>query len=288
MFVDSKILRERNAENSDLRWFEEKYPKGTTFSNLLNGSAPTPFLHWCWMYLDLSEDELKEYEKVLEIENTASYCAVDHVKNSFFVSNSSIVENSNNIDGCEDVHNSEFVYISTSVENSKQVSNSNFVYNSSFILRSDNITDSMQVLSSNSVINSSYVNSSSTVVNSDIVVKCENVDDVHFCQNCKNISNALFCYGVTEATCGPLLFNKQVSDVIYRTALAQYKNFAPAATYVISQKEDISPNNAVRTWYSSLSPRWWKWLRTLTNFDPMIIYHLTFNDDFLDLKKLTI
>lgn len=284
MFLTLEILRERKACEAGIKYVERFYPNGAELSTLIaDKHIPFDFLHWGWMYLDPSEEEIRQYEQRVGISNTTSYYRIENVSDSSFIDESKFVARSHHVVHSQNVNDSNFVYSSHDVENSNRVTNSAYIYNSTAVVGSANITNTSQVFNSQAIIDCETVIASMVASNCDMIYDCAQVEDLHFCSSCKNLTHGLFCFQPEDGAKGPLLFNKPVSEKMYENALAQYKklkvDFAPIEC--IKGEETCALNRDFKGYFARVPSRFWDWMRTLPNFDTEIAYSLTFHDEFL-------
>ena len=223
--------------------------------------------------------------------NTTYLC--ENVKNSQFITHSKDVVNSMYVFHCEGVENSTSISSSQSVQNSSQIFHTDFCYNSSRILNSQNITGCNNVVNCNYAVNSTSVFNASTVINSSFVsnilpLGSKNIRNSHFISDCSNLKNCLFCHGIADGEY--LIFNQPISQeeyemfviqlqqILKRTELQLTKN-GWAADQVSLDAPNIQYNIILQ--YSALPEIFWRWVKTLPNYDPMILYNITMQPHLL-------
>lgn len=97
----------------------------------------------------------------------------------------------------------------------------------------------------------------------------------------------MFCYGIENVEY--YLFNKPVDKKRFELFRKQYKQYM---TQDLSFSQDWPDNLLIAyrviivsrfdDWYKKLPAKFWKWARTLPNFDSMIIYMMTMFPEFLE------
>ena len=139
MFVTKKILEDCKINNAYLDLFNNLYPDGEEFSNMLgNEEIPNGFFHWAFLYLPLTDEEKEKYMARVQI------------KNSQDVYNSRNIENCNHVFSSRNCTNSSYVRESITVNDStlvvggNRVTRSEQVYDSKKVEKSDN---SLEILS---------------------------------------------------------------------------------------------------------------------------------------------
>ena len=96
----------------------------------------------------------------------------------------------------------------------------------------------------------------------------------------------MFCDGLEDAEYH--LFNKPVDKKYYELFEKQYlKYLTEALDFVREWPEDmivtasVTPTRKFDDWYHPISPRFWKWVRTLPGFDSMLVYNITMLPEIL-------
>lgn len=288
MFLTIDILLKRGACEPGIKFFERHYPNGAELIDLINNRLVTSdFLHWGYLHLDPNEEEIAAYWKRLDVDDPSTIFCSERVKNSYNVTNSSDVENSHSVYYSKKIKRSSVIQSGDNVEDSTNIFNSKFIYNSYNILNSSNITNSHNVFQGTYIVDSSSVWCSSVVNDSRDVRGCHNVSDVRMCAASFNLNHALFCEGLTEGEY--MLFNKPIPQKQFELIKRQYDNLMQK-DLVFSRDdwpqdttfpETPRPCHNYSFHYSKVSKDFWEWVTTLPNFNPKIMYKLTFNSDFL-------
>lgn len=268
--------------------FAEKYaPNGFTIMEFLAlEPAPNQYIHWVFERITPTEEEYAAYLNRMQINNTQNFYYVDHTDNCSFVVKSSHIKdcshvfdskqivNSKDIVDCEDVVNSSMIFLGTFIENSTKVN------------RGSNITDSFNIYNSTMILNSKNVFESNNIVNSNEIVKSENVTNSYFCRKCKNIRNCLFCDCIEGKEY--YIFNQPVTKEQFELLLRQYLKYQTAElAFIDNWPEDVLMNFLPKAtinyskWYEPIPEKFWKWARTLPNFDPMALYEMTMLPEIL-------
>lgn len=152
------------------------------------------------------------------------------------------------------------------------------------MLNSSNITNSKEVFESTYVVNSDGVFRSSNVVECMAIINSHNLTDCGYCADCKNLTNALFCQGVADGEY--MLFNKPIDKARFEIIYKQFKKFSPHIQITEPWKR-MNHGETPKVYYDyrkhhrNISIGFWRWLRTLPNFDPVVMYSITFDPQFL-------
>ena len=287
MWITADLLRKYQACDQGIEYIQRFYPNGAEMIDIIRDQRISKeFLHWGREHLTNNQEELAAYCVACNIVNTEGYwysANISDSKNvvkSKNVKNSTCVFESTNINQCKDVVSTD------EAENSQQVFYSSMIDNCSKIYKGNNIVDSINIHNSIMIVRSKNVIDSNTVFDSSEIIKCSTVTNSHFCQDCGNIDHCLFCSGLTEAEY--CIFNKQIDKNLYEIFEKQYLKYMTAQLDFIQHWPDnlISTINIVPTrkfddWFYSVPEKFWKWARTLPNFDSMLIYDITMLPEIL-------
>jgi hypothetical protein len=157
------------------------------------------------------------------------------------------------------------------------------VWDSGQVLNSSNITNSTEVFESTYVVNSDGIFRSRNVVECMAIANGHNLTDCGYCADCNNLKNALFCQGIADGEY--MLFNKPIDKTRFETIYKQFKKFSPriqlTEPWKRVQGQTPRVNYDYRKHHRSISIGFWRWVRTLPNFDPMVMYSITFDPQFL-------
>ena len=283
MFLTVDILKERRACEKGINFVKNFYPNGVELSEIIqNRDIPKEFLHWGFSHLDATDEEIKLYEKVLDITNTTGYFESEKVSDSQQVRFSSEIENSKDIYRSKKVKNSYSIYSSNNIEDSSNIKKSSFCINSEIILNSTNITDSTMVVNSNCIIRSNSIIKSNFITESTCIINSSNTEYCNFLMDCSNMRDSIFCLGLDGKEY--YLFNKPVSKIMYENVNFQFSKYITLPLRMIS----INNENLVSTqvnnfskFFEDLPSDFWQWVKTLPNYDPEILYSMTFNSTLL-------
>ena len=154
------------------------------------------------------------------------------------------------------------------------------------IFRGLNINESINICNSTMIVRSKNVVDSVNIFDSSEIIKCNQVLNSYFCQNCKEIKNCMFCENLEGAEY--YIFNKPVDKKYFEFFEKQYlKYLTEPLDFVRDWPENllaairVTPTRKFDDWYHPISKKFWKWARTLPNFDPMILYNITMLPEFL-------
>lgn len=215
------------------------------------------------------------------------------VINSDYVLRSNIVENSNYIFDCEDITNSNNVSYSRVVQSSSQVFDSEFIYQSRRVSNSCNVTESDNIIQSNFVVLSRDIMNATNVIESMFVTDLspsytKNITFCAFINHCQSLKNCLFCYDVHDKEY--LLFNKPISAREFDMIKMQMTNLLNKYGLVFVKKWPIeqipldSPriDRNIERQFAKLPEVFWRWVKTLPGYDPMILYNITMQGNLLN------
>ena len=247
---------------------------------------PKEMLHWGRTKLTHSPEELEAYAQACNIINTECYWYSQDVHDSNYIVKSRQITKSIGVFGSNEVTNSHDIADSESVLDSVQIFGSSMIDDSKKVFKGQNITRSINICNSTMVVDSKNVIDSCGVFDSSEIIRCLNVSNSHFCQNCKEIKHCMFCDGIEDVEY--YLFNKPVDKKYYELFEKQYlKYLTENLDFVREWPENISttvsviPTRKFDDWFYPISSRFWKWARTLPNFDLMILYNITMLPEFL-------
>ncbi len=292
MYLTREILDKYNACETGVNWFNENYPNGAELIDIINNpKTKKEFLHWGFSHFVSSEEEKQAYYTRLKIIN----CNIDTIYKSHNITNSSFVIDSNNVEDSEYVFSSSRIDSSNNISSSKIVTGGSCVYNSSFVTDSSRVLGSVNVTDSNNILNSEYVVGSGSVINSNMVTdsyfvsgvvqgRSMDITDSAFVFECKNIDSCLFCSKLEGKSYQ--LFNKPISEKHYKLIFKQLLTlldgqFANLALEWPTEQIPLDTprvNRNLAKQYEHLPEEFWEWVESLPNYDPWILYSITFQN----------
>ena len=298
MYLTKEILQKFNACSAGIKWFERHFPNGAELIDVINHpKVDKHTLHWGYTNLPTTAAEQEAYRKKLNITNNPHIDTIaysDNIEDSTFVSRSSGVEKSRFIFSCEDVINSSNVSSSKVVQRSDRIFNSEFVYDSERVYDGKNINKSHNIVSANYIINSANVMNAASVINSKFVVDIapdgtKQIKNSVFINHCSNLDHCLFCYGISDGE--HLLFNKKITPEEYDMITTQLDNILLNIELKFTHngwpQEQIpldAPiiNRNTSNQFAALPDKFWRWMKTLPGYDPMIMYGITMQGNLLN------
>lgn len=238
-------------------------------------------LHWIFLHLSIDENELKEYENILNIYNSSGYYMSENLSNSIQVSCSSNIESSSCIENSSRIRTSVEVKDSNDIESSKLVANSSFCFSSECVLESKNVNDSRYIYNSNFVINSNSIVDSSFITNSSCIVNSTQIEESGAVDSCSHLKNCLFCHNIHEKEF--YIFNKEISKSSFNLIQKQYNHFMQLPLNIFSNCNfpNIKYNYNPFKFYEELPKNFWEWVKTLPNYDPLVLFSITLNSNLL-------
>lgn len=287
MLITTELLRKHKGCEQGIKYIERFYPEGAEIMTLIRDRhINKEFLHWGREHLSVTDEELAAYCEVCRIVNTDGFWYSQDVHDSKYIVKSKNIEGSTSIFESTDIIDSTDVVGSESIEYSHQIFYSSMVDTSKKIFKSQNITESVNICGSTMVARSLNVIDSSNVFDSTEIIRCSSVSNSHFCQDSKNLKNCMFCYEIENAEYH--IFNTPVDKSLYELIEKQYKKYMNEPLSFIRDwpsemliSQYVIPTRKFDDWFYTIPPRFWKWVRTLPNFDGMLLYNITMNPDLL-------
>lgn len=289
MFLSREILQNYPIKDSLFNKFNELYPSGAETTEIIqDGRAPSNFLHWIVTFLPINSEDEELYKKRLKINNCNNFLYskditnCDSIFNSKNCKNSNLVKNSSFIEDSNFIINSKKIYSSNKVFNSKEVRDSNSIIEGNYIKDSYNIFNSENIYTSNSVFKSKEV------FDSIGVASCKNIKNVIFSTNCEKCMDIMFSFGlIGEENC---IFNKTVPQKTFKEIKENFINLFPSINLKLFSLNETLPTANQKGYqiyqnyqdhYKFLPKEFYDFLKTLPNYDPIILYTLTLNPTFL-------
>lgn len=287
MFITAEMLEKYSACDEGVSYIREVYPNGVELIDIINDpNVKKEMLHWGRKELTHTPEELAAYCKVCDIVNTENYWYCVDVHDSKDIIKSTSINNCERIFHSNDVCNSFDVVNGDSVSNSSQIFASAMVDLSKKILHCANISSGENICFSTAIGHSKNIFESKNIFHSSEITRCENVTDSHFCQDCKNIKHCLFCNKIENVEY--YIFNQPVDKERFDLFVKQYIRFMDVELdFSLEWPSNLSVIHApsvtrkIFNWYKPVQPKFWKWARTLPNFDSMILYNMTFLPEIL-------
>lgn len=286
MIVTTQILKKFQVEPSIIEIFNNNYPDGLELSEIIcNKNSTLENLHYLRRYLSFNQEELDLYCKRCNIINSKDIWESDKVKSSQYIVKSSDVIESCGVFNSKDVKNSNNIVNAENIEEGQNIFISSIIESSEKIFNCKNVISSINVCNSTMIIGCKNVTDSFNIFNSSEIIKSVGVQNSHFIQNCKNVKFCLFCNNLNDAEY--CVFNVQVDKDLYQIFEKQYNKYMEALLNFVQDwpehllTEFIPKTNKINCWYTSISEKFWKWVRTLPNFDSMLIYDITMLPEIL-------
>ena len=289
MFITPEDLERYKACENGKRYIKRFHPDGFEMSELvLDHHVPKVFVHWARNNLPCTQEEKMLYDQRMKISNSEDYHCSHSLRNTKYVKYSWDIEDSCHVFNSESISNSENIVKSEQINLSKNIFFSEFVENSEKIYFGKNVISSFNIVMSSIIVNSQNIYKSENILNSSELVNCKDTTSSYFCTNCTQIENCLFCNNLNnQSYC---IFNKPIGKERFEIFLAQYKKmimgvtldfceYWPPEKLLVLQEPKRSSHQFL--YYQALPEKFWKWARTLPNFNSMLIYNITMLPDFL-------
>lgn len=287
MFITAELLRKYSACKQGIQYIERFYPEGIEMIDIIRDKhINKEFLHWGREHLTHTPEELEAYCAACNIVNSEGYWYSTDVTDSKYIVKSKNVKDSRGVFESSDIVHCQDIVNTDDAENSGLIFHSSMIDNCVKVCKGNNIVASVNVCNSTMVARSENVIDSNTVFDSSEIIKCNTVTNSHFCQDCKDIDHCLFCEGLTGVEYH--IFNKPVDKNLYEMLEKQYKKYMTVQLDFIDKwpkdliaSAYITPTRKFDDWYHPISEKFWKWVRTLPNFDSMLIYNITMLPEIL-------
>lgn len=291
MFLTYETLERLGACEMGKKWFKRYFPNGGELIDVMNHKYVNyETLHWGFNHLTTSEEEQQIYWNKIKV-NTPTIWTIyesDNIDNSTYVSRSSHVTNSEYVFSSKEVVDSNSILSSNYIERSRQVMNSEFCYDSNKVFQGRNVNNSHSVINSDYVVNSNCVINSNSVVDSfcvgDWLGKTSQITASWFVSSCQNLDHCLFCFQKDNGKY--LLFNEPIApeqfELIKKQLASILRDWEPVYTTeewpseIIPMEGPHLQRNPLKQ-YANLPDAFWRWVTTLPNYNPAILYAITFN-----------
>ena len=288
MLITNDVLIQHNSCPDGIRWFNENYPNGAILQEILqNPDVPVNFLHWGWQHLPYTEQDYELYLAICNIINSSQVYESDNVQNSDIVLHSS------------KIYDSSYIYDSLDVQNCYCVKNSSHVIKSKYIFKARNIKNSQNILDSTTIdftsnsVSSKYITQSTNIFKSRLINNSSEIEYSHniansrFISHCANSENLYFCEGLENSQ--NMIFNKPLS-LTYLDMIRQEYILLINTELKLFIKNEVDnfdlPKMILnpKTHYEDLftNKEIINWIRQLPNYDPAIMYKITYLPVFLD------
>ena len=286
MIITAERLKKYGASPKTIGHLEKNHPNGIELIKIIdNPNLTTEDLHWIRKYFTLDTQEFTAYCLRCGIVHSDNFWESANIDGCNYIIKSSNVKESSSIFGSKDIVNSSDVVLSENVEHARMVFLSLMIEEGEKIFQSKNVTTSTNIVNCSAIINSRNVIDSSAVFNSSEIISSKNIHNSHFIQNCENIKHCLFCENLQDAEY--CIFNLPVDKDYYIVFEKQYnKYFSDLLAFVTEWPNNLLAEKTptilpFKDWYKPIPQKFWKWVRTLPNFDSMLIYNITMLPEIL-------
>ena len=291
MIITTDFLVNNKACKQGIEFVQKFYPNGVEMIDLIKDPRISKeMLHWGRKQLTHTKEELDAYCQICNITNSSGFWYSENVRDSLYVvksfdvSSSKHVFNSKSIERCIDVSGSE------QIEDSSKVFISEWVTNSSKVYSSKNIENSQNICNTTLTIGAKNVYGSTNILNSTEIINSQNITNSICCTESQSLTNCLFCYGLKDMEY--CIFNKPIDKERFNTYKKQYlklmqdvelsfiEDWPESLVQSITPALDLNLSH----YYKSAPPKFWKWVRTLPNFNEQILYQITMRSEALNLN----
>jgi hypothetical protein len=110
-----------------------------------------------------------------------------------------------------------------------------------------------------------------------------------FIQHCSNLDHCLFCHNINDGEY--LLFNKKISPEEYDMIMLQLNSILLNTELKFTRdgwpQEQIPldmpiVNRNIINQFADLPDKFWRWVKTLPGYDPMVMYGITMQGNLLN------
>lgn len=221
--------------------------------------------------LNFWEDRIYESENIID----SSYVVEsENVQDSAHIFYSTNVSGSRDVVECDEVSNSKQIFLSSMIDNCEKV------------VKSMNVSDGKNICESSMICESRDVFKSSNIFSSKQIERSKNLTDVYFSTQCEDSSHCLFCFDIKNQNY--MLFNEPIDHARYELIKKQYnKYFTDYLCFASGWYRELATASSPRihynfnSHYAKISDKFWKWVESLPNFNPQILYNITLNARFL-------
>lgn len=284
MLITTELLQNNRACKQGIEFVSKFYPDGIEMIDLIKDKRVSrEMLHWGRKQLTHTQEELDAYCAMCNIINSNGFWYSENIKDCEYVVKSSNILSSKHIFNSKDVTNSVDVVNSEQVEDSSKIFSSEWISNSTKILSSKNIENSRNICNSTLTIGAANIFNSSNILNSSEIVNSQNITNSTGCMASKNLTNCLFCYDLNDKEYH--IFNTPIDRERFNTYKNQYQKLMQNEELVFVDEWPEELTQAVvpsldlnlSHYYKNLPDKFWKWARTLPNFDEELFYNITMN-----------
>ena len=291
MFLTVEDLKKHKACETGIKLFNKLYPNGIEIIKLLdNTHIPIEVLHWGYEHLNVSEEEIKKYYLRCGIINSKEIIHSERISNSNFVFHSKDIEDCAFVSNCNTAADSRQITFCSNVIRSKFCYESESLTDVLGVVSSKDIHNSINIIDSTLIRNCEDVSNSRNLTNCSFIYRSTLSEECHFSSFLTGCFNCLFCTDLkAEQYC---LFNKSISKDNYNKIYEEFKikienevfnlikdnSNIKSTTYYIAKKE-----NNYKEYFSLISDNFNEWVKSLPNFDPFIMYQITFDEKWLEV-----
>ena len=289
MFVTKDILEKHKACTAGIRVFDRFYPNGVEIMELLdNKHINAEILHWGFENLNVDAAEIDKYYQRLGIVDSTEVVRSERVSDSHFVWDSKDITSSKFCQNCNFVNRSTRITDSSNISNSEGIYCCDDIKFSKCIIYSKCI-DTSYIISDSTEVRGSYgIANSRNMIDSTFTYRSSLCEDVHYSSFMTNCHKCLFCTDLKDAHYH--VFNEQVIPEVFEQIYKAFEaksdnesiclmkdNFESKTYYVSKKIMDF------REYFSLISPSFDEWIKGVFNFDPFIMYQITFNKKWLEV-----
>lgn len=256
-------------------WEEEKIEQlmneeSITFKDVLNDSSiPNDLKHWTFSMALLTEEDKQLYMEYFNIKNSQAVFKSNDIIDSYRIYNS------------DNVSNSSFIIESKCIEDSHYVVGSEGIYSSEQITDCEEMADCFNAHNCRFLTKSDNAYWSSDCVDSSWIIDCHNGRDLMICNDCADAHNLICCYGLYDTNPAQFfIFNKEVEPEVFRQ-VEKRLNRVFFDEYTMPGDRKIPTCGSADLFVNCSTAKLIEIFSKLPNYDPQIMYKISFVPDFL-------
>lgn len=292
MQITTKLLNELNAPSIFIQYIDRYYSEGgdpiDIANSLLNKNSNITgynFIYWILDHVILDDGTAAELIQLLNCIDSKNYYKSHDIKDCVNVVDSYNIINSKHIFYSNEVNNSRMVVNSSFIDKGHEIYSSNFINDSNRVINSNNCNGSSNIVNSTFCINSSSLMNCENCTDTIALYRSTNCTDAYFSSLCNHLTRSIFCYGIS----GDLLcFNEPITEIQLKIIKEQYLKLFNPLQYSTNWPSvdnligDIpSYTNNFKKYYTKQTDAFWKWIKTLPNYNNEILYKITCIEEFL-------
>lgn len=283
MYITAELLKEYDAPDSLVEYFNSMFHNGTTIDGVLEiDDLRHTMVYFLCDNFAMTEAQVDRCNELLGLVDCSSTYHSRKLNNCEGAANSRDCKNCNEIYNAVHCADSNKVYDSQKITGSVGVYSSKEVHDSQLVLNSTKVSGSKNVCVGKNIFNSRNIFRSENIFHSNCLRNCSRVENSYFCAHCNNSAYLMFCSAGRGDTY--MIFNKQVTEERFNEVLDLFKddfarmetNLLKPVLFVGATVYKYAIHEAYSVHYLSIWRSFWEKLKTLDEFDEDVLYQITF------------